>query len=179
MSNAKLKEQIEAAKVALVHSVEIGTSADMPKTPDTMARVPSTSENHVQPQITRPADNTQTATNPNTRTSDQDMSSHEMMPQIEYNELETRLRGLEDKISNQQRDLHTLLQKLRDITAKSQAAAKPQKNSGAKKWLVGGLICVLGLGAVFYGLGVEAIAASLYYLTGLVVAFVDMLASKI
>ena len=30
MSNAKLKEQIEAAKIALVHSAEAGTLADTP-----------------------------------------------------------------------------------------------------------------------------------------------------
>ena len=34
MSNAKLKEQIEAAKIALVHSVESGTSIDMPQASD-------------------------------------------------------------------------------------------------------------------------------------------------
>ena len=40
MSNAKLKEQIEAAKIALVHSVESGTSIDMPQASNTVTQIP-------------------------------------------------------------------------------------------------------------------------------------------
>ena len=42
-----------------------------------------------------------------------------------------------------------------------------------------GVLCALGLGAVYYGPGVETITAAVYHLTGLMVALVDTLASKI
>ena len=158
MSNAKLKEQIEAAKIALVHSVESGTSIDMPQASNTVTQIPTTSGDHAQGQRDRPA---------------------EMVPQSDYEKLEARLQELEEQIRNQQRDLHTLLQKLRDITAKSQAATKPKKSKGAKKWLLGGVLCALGLGAVYYGPGVKTITAAVYHLTGLMVALVDTLVSKI
>ena len=173
MSNAKLKEQIEAAKIALVHSVESGASIDVPQASNTLTQIPTSSGDHAQGQRDR----------------GDDMASHdggvaqmagqEMVLQSDYEKLEARLQELEEQIRNQQRDLHTLLQKLRDITAKSQAAAKPKKSKGAKKWLLGGVLCALGLGAVYYGPSVETITAAVYRLTGLMVALVDTLASKI
>ena len=45
--------------------------------------------------------------------------------------------------------------------------------------VTGGRAVRLGLGAVYYGPGVETITAAVYHLTGLMVALVDTLASKI
>ena len=189
MSNAKLKEQIEAAKIALVHSVEYGASIDVPQASNTVTQIPTTSSENDQSQRDHPAEMAHAAADPVTRIRGDDMASHdrgipemvghEMLPQSDYEKLDARLQELEEQIKNQQRDLHTLLQKLRDITAKSQAAAKPKKSKGAKKWLLGGVLCALGLGAVYYGPSVETITAAAYHLTGLMVALVDTLASKI
>ena len=189
MSNAKLKEQIEAAKIALVHSVESGTSIDMPQASNTVTQIPTTSGDHAQGQRDRPAEMAHASASPETRIRGDDMASHdggvsemaghEMVPQSDYEKLEARLQELEEQIRNQQRDLHTLLQKLRDITAKSQGRGQTKKSKGAKKWLLGGVLCALGLGAVYYGPGVETITAAVYHLTGLMVALVDTLASKI
>ena len=41
MSNAKLKEQIEAAKIALVHSAELATPAHTPQQPATVTQIDS------------------------------------------------------------------------------------------------------------------------------------------
>ena len=41
MSNAKLKEQIEAAKIALVHSAEAGTNADRLPESGTVTQIPN------------------------------------------------------------------------------------------------------------------------------------------
>jgi len=189
MSNAKLKEQIEAAKIALVHSVESGTSIDMPQTSNTVTQIPTTSSEHDQGQRDHTAEMAYAPADPDMSIrgdgmashdgSVSEMAGHKMVPQSDYEKLEARLQELEEQIRNQQRDLHTLLQKLRDITAKSQSAAKPKKSKCAKKWLLGGVLCALGLGAVYYGPGVETITAAAYHLTGLMVALVDMLASKI
>ena len=46
MSNAKLKEQIEAAKIALVHSAEAGSYADTPPTSGTVTQIPSIGTDH-------------------------------------------------------------------------------------------------------------------------------------
>ena len=189
MSNAKLKEQIEAAKIALVHSVESSASIDMPQASNTVTQIPTTNGDHSQGQGDRLAEMAHASANSGTSMSGDEMTSHdggvseiaghEMVPQSDYEKLEARLQELEEQIRNQQRDLHTLLQKLRDITAKSQAVAKPKKSKGAKKWLLGGVLCALGLGAVYYGPGVETITAAVYHLTGLMVALIDTLASKI
>ena len=189
MSNAKLKEQIEAAKIALVHSVESGTSIDLPQASNTVTQIPTASSEHNQGQRDHTAEMAHASADPETRIRGDDMASHdrgvpemaghEMLPQSDYEKLEARLQELEEQIRNQQRDLHTLLQKLRNITAKSQAAAKPKKSKGAKKWLLGGGLCALGLGAVYYGPGIETITVTFYHLTGLMVALIDTLASKI
>ena len=189
MSNAKLKEQIEAAKIALVHSVESGASIDMPQASNTVTQIPTTSGDHDQGQRDRPAEMAHAPADPDMSIRGDDIASHDggvsemaghkMVPQSDYEKLEARLQKLEEQIRNQQRDLHTLLQKLRDITAKSQAAAKPKKSKGAKKWLLGGVLCTLGLGAVYYGPDVETITAAVYRLAGFMVALVDTLASRI
>ena len=189
MSNAKLKEQIEAAKIALVHSVESGASIDMPQASNTVTQIHTTSGDHDQGQRDRPAEMAHAPADPDMSIRGDDIASHDggvsemaghkMVPQSDYEKLEARLQKLEEQIRNQQRDLHTLLQKLRDITAKSQAAAKPKKSKGAKKWLLGGVLCALGLGAVYYGPDVETITAAVYRLAGFMVALVDTLASRI
>ena len=51
MSNAKLKEQIEAAKIALVHSAEAGSYAETPSTPGTVTQIPKIGTDHAQPHV--------------------------------------------------------------------------------------------------------------------------------
>ena len=184
MSNAKLKEQIEAAKIALVHSAELATPAHTPQQPATVTQIDSpgnadrSAENNSVTDVAVMAVSPQPQAQPQAQAQAQALQQ-DGMPLSDFEILEARLQELETQIKNQQRDLHTLLQKLRDITAKSQAAAKPKKSKGAKKWLLGGVLCALGLGAVYYGPGVETITAAVYHLTGLMVALVDTLASKI
>ena len=174
MSNAKLKEQIEAAKIALVHSAEAGSYADTPPTSGTVTQIPSIGTDHAQPHVDSLAEMPHSPANAQTPITVQDMIS-----QSDVETLEARLQGLEDQIKNQQRDLHTLLQKLRDITAKSQAVTEPKKSKGTKKWLVGAALCMMGCGAVYYWLGAEVITGTIYQATGLMVAFIDTLAGKI
>ena len=174
MSNAKLKEQIEAAKIALVHSAEADSYADTPPTSGTVTQIPSIGTDHAQPHVDSLAEMPHSPANAQTPITVQDM-----IPQSDFETLEARLQGLEDQIKNQQRDLHTLLQKLRDITAKSQAVAEPKKSKGTKKWLVGAALCMMGCGAVYYWLGAEVITGTIYQATGLMVAFIDTLAGKI
>ena len=174
MLNAKLKEQIEAAKIALVHSAEAGSYADTPPTSGTVTQIPSIGTDHAQPHVDSLAEMPHSPANAQTPITVQDMIS-----QSDVETLEARLQGLEDQIKNQQRDLHTLLQKLRDITAKSQAVAEPKKSKGTKKWLVGAALCMMGCGAVYYWLGAEVITGTIYQATGLMVAFIDTLAGKI
>lgn len=173
MSNAKLKEQIEAAKIALVHSAEAGSYADTPPTSGTVTQIPSIGTDHAQPHVDSLAEMPHSPANAQTPIIGQDI------PQSDFETLEARLQGLEGQIKNQQRDLHTLLQKLRDITAKSQAVAEPKKSKGTKKWLVGAALCMMGFGAVYYWLGAEVITGTIYQATGLMVAFIDTLAGKI
>jgi hypothetical protein len=174
MSNAKLKEQIEAAKIALVHSAEAGSYADTPPTSGTVTKIPSIGTDHAQPHVDSLAEMPHSPANAQTPIIGQDM-----IPQSDFETLEARLQGLEDQIKNQQRDLHTLLQKLRDITAKSQAVAEPKKRKFTNKWMVGAALCVISLGAVYYWLGAEVITGTIYQATGLMVAFIDTLAGKI
>ena len=174
MSNAKLKEQIEAAKIALVHSAEAGSYADTPPSSGTVTQIPSSGTDHVQPLVDSVPKMPHSPANVQTPRIGQDM-----IPKSDFETLETRLQGLEDQIKNQQRDLHTLLQKLRDITAKSQAAAKPKKSKRTKKWFVGVALCMMGFGAVYRWLGAEVITSTIYQTTGSIVALIDTLAGKI
>ena len=174
MSNAKLKEQIEAAKIALVHSGEAGIYADTPPTSSTVTQIPSSGTNHAHSHVDSVAKMPHSPANAQTPIVGQDM-----IPQSDFETLEARLQGLENQIKNQQRDLHTLLQKLRDITAKSQAVDKPKKNKGPKKWLLGAVLCLMGIGAVYHWLGAKVISGTIYQATGLIVALIDTLAGKI
>ena len=107
------------------------------------------------------------------------MIGQDMIPQSDFETLEVRLQGLEDQIKNQQRDLHTLLQKLREITAKSQAVAKPKKSNGNKKGFMALTLCIMAFCTVYYWLGAEVITGTIYQATGWLVALIDTLASKI
>ena len=173
MSNAKLKEQIEAAKIALVHSAEAGSYAATPPTSGTVTQIPSIGTNHAQPHVDSVAEMLHLPANAQAPIIGQDI------PQSDFETLEARLQGLEGQIKNQQRDLHTLLQKLREITAKSQAVAKPKKSKSTTKWLAGAALCMMGFGAVYYWLGAELITGTIYQAAGLMVALIDTLAGEI
>ena len=174
MSNTKLKEQIEAAKIALVHSAETGSYADTPSTLGTVTQISSMETDHAQPNVDRITNTPRSAAHAETPT-----IGLETITQSDLEKLEIRLQGLEGQIKNQQRDLHTLLQKLRDITAKSQAMAEPKRSKSTKKWLAGAAACIIGLGAIYYWLGPESIAGTIYEVTGSIVALIDTLAGKI
>ena len=174
MSNAKLKEQIEAAKIALVHSSEVSSYAASPPTSSTVTKIPSIETNTAQPHVdsvskmpNSPAD------------AEAPIIGQDTIPQSDLETLEARLKDLEDQIKNQQRDLHTLLQKLRDITAKSQALVEPKKSKSSSKWLIGVALCMMAFGAVYYRPGAEVITSTIYQATGFIVALIDTLAGKI
>jgi hypothetical protein len=192
MSNAKLKEQIEAAKIALVHSAEAGAFADKPLASDNLRSSPSIDTDHAQPHIDSAAHKNGMAPVDNMEHADSivEMSRspisaethkavHEPIAQSDFEKLEVRLQGLEDQIKSQQRDLHTLLQKLRGIAAKSQSAAEPKKSKGRKKLLAAAALCVIGFGVFYYWLGAGVIINTLYQVTGVVIELIDTLAGKI
>ena len=174
MSNAKLKEQIEAAKIALVHPAETRSSDETPSTSGTVTQITKISSDDADPHVEsvatmpRPAANTETSS-----------IGVDTITQSEFEKLEARLQGLENQIKNQQRDLHTLLQKLRDITAKSRSVVEPKKGKSTKKWLAGATLCMVGFGAIYHWLGAELITDTIYQATGLMVALIDTLAGKI
>ena len=174
MSNAKLKEQIEAAKIALVHSAEVGSYADKPPTSGNVRKIPSIETDPGQPHVDSMSEIAHSPANAKTPIGGQDT-----IPQSHFEKLEARLQDLENQIKNQQRDLHTLLQKLRDITAKSRAMAEPKKSKDTKKWLIAVALSMMAFGVVYYWLGAEAITSIIYQATGLVVALIDTLVGKI
>ena len=192
MSNANLKQQIEAAKIALVHSAEAGTFADEPPASDNLTPSPSIGTDDARLHGDSGAHTDMNAHIGNMGHADSivDMPhspvnaemqivGQETIAQSDFEKLEVRLQGLEEQIKNQQRDLHTLLQKLRSIAAKSQSVAEPKKSNGRKKSLVGATFCVVGFGAVYYWLGAEVITSTLYQVTGFLMALIDTLAGKI
>ena len=192
MSNANLKQQIEAAKIALVHSAEAGAFTDKPPASGNLTPSLSIGTDHAQPHGDSAAVSDRTADIDNMEHADsiEDMPhspdkaemqivGQETIIQSDFEKLEARLQGLENQIKNQQRDLHTLLQKLRGIAAKSQSATEQKKSKGGKKSLVGATLCVMGFGAVYYWLGAEMIISTLYQVTGFIMALIDTLASKI
>lgn len=186
MSNAKLKEQIEAAKIALVHSAEAGAYANTPPTSGTVTQIPAIGADHAHPNDDSPAHidspvhvDSVLEVPHSTNSAETQLAGQDTIPQSDFETLEARLQNLEDQIKNQQRDLHTLLQKLRDITAKSQAVAEPKKRKSTRKWMVGAALCVIGFGAVYYWLGTALITGIFYQVTGFMVALIDMLAGKI
>ena len=187
MSNAKLKEQIEAAKIALVHSAELATPAHTPQQPATVTQIDSpgntdrSAENNSVTDVAVMAvsPQTQVQTQTQTQTQAQAQPSHQdPMPLSDFEILEARLQELETQIKNQQRDLHTLLQKLRDITAKSKPLAEPKKTKGVAKWVFGFLLFAGGLAAAYFTLGVDAIMQAGYSTIGQMVALIDMLSTQ-
>ena len=174
MSNAKLKEQIEAAKIALVHSAEVGSYADTLPTSGTVTQIPGIETDPAQPH-----DDTVSKMPHSPVNVPAPIIGHDSIPQSDLETLEARLKDIEDQIKNQQRDLHTLLQKLRNITAKSQAVAEPKKSNGIKKGFMALVLCMMAFGMVYYWLGAEVITGTIYQATGFVVALIDTLVSKI
>ena len=181
MSNAKLKEQIEAAKIALVHSAELATPAHTPQQPATVTQIDSPGNTDRLGESNKLRDVAAMAVSPQplTQRQAQPQPSHQdPMPLSDFEILEARLQELETQIKNQQRDLHTLLQKLRDITAKSKPLAEPKKTKGAAKWVFGFLLFAGGLAAAYFTLGVDAIIQAGYSAIGQMVALIDMLSTQ-
>ena len=191
MSNAKLKEQIEAAKIALVHSAELATPAHTPQQPATVTQIDSPgnanrlAENNSVTDVAAMASSSQPQQMPQTQTqpkpqpqAQQQPFPQNAMPLSDFEILEARLQELETQIKNQQRDLHTLLQKLRDITAKSKPLAEPKKTKGVAKWVFGFLLFAGGLAAAYFTLGVDTIMQAGYSTIGQMVALIDMLSTK-
>ena len=146
MSNAKLKEQIEAAKIALVHSAEVGTFTDKPQASGNFTSSPKIDTNHAQPHgdsvtYTDKTANIDAVEHTDTIVdrlhspvgAETQIVGRETITQSDLEKLEIRLQVLEDQIKNQQRDLHTLLQKLRGIAAKSQSAAESKKSKSSRE----------------------------------------------
>jgi hypothetical protein len=173
MSNAKLKEQIEAAKIALVHSAELATPAHSPQQPATVTPIDSPGNTDRLAESNSVTDLAALASDPQPQPLHQDP-----MPLSDFEILEARLQELETQIKNQQRDLHTLLQKLRNITAKSNPLAEPKKTKGMVKWVFGFLLFAGGLAAAYFTLGVDAIMQAGYSAIGQMVALIDMLSTQ-
>lgn len=177
MSNAKLKEQIEAAKIALVHSAELATPTHTPQQPATVTQIDSPGNDDRLAENNSVTDVAAMAVSPQPQAQPQP-SHQDPMPLSDFEILEARLQELETQIKNQQRDLHTLLQKLRDITAKSKPLAEPKKTKGAAKWVFGFLLFAGGLAAAYFTLGVDAIMQAGYSAIGQMVALIDMLSTQ-
>ena len=177
MSNAKLKEQIEAAKIALVHSAELATPAHTPQQPATVTQIDSPGNADSLAENRSVTDVAAMAVSPQPQAQPQP-SHQDPMPLSDFEILEARLQELETQIKNQQRDLHTLLQKLRDITAKSKPLAEPKKTKGVAKWVFGFLLFAGGLVAAYFTLGVDAIMRAGYSAIGQVVALIDTLSTQ-
>ncbi len=183
MSNAKLKEQIEAAKIALVHSAELATPTHTPQQPATVTQIDSpgstdrSAENNSVTDVAVMAVSPQPQAQPQAQAQAQALQQ-DGMPLSDFEILEARLQELETQIKNQQRDLHTLLQKLRDITAKSKPLAEPKKTKGVAKWVFGFLLFAGGLTAAYFTLGVDAIMQAGYSTIGQMVALIDMLSTQ-
>jgi len=183
MSNAKLKEQIEAAKIALVHSAELATPTHTPQQPATVTQIDSpgstdrSAENNSVTDVAVMAVSPQPQAQPQAQAQAQALQQ-DGMPLSDFEILEARLQELETQIKNQQRDLHTLLQKLRDITAKSKPLAEPKKTKGVAKWLFGFLLFAGGLAAAYFTRGVDAIMQAGYSTLGQMVALIDMLSTQ-
>ena len=177
MSNAKLKEQIEAAKIALVHSAELATPANTTQQPASVTQIdkPGNADRYAKSKSV--TDVAEMGSSPQIQTQLKPLHQ-DAMPQSDFEILETRLQELETQIKNQQRDLHTLLQKLRNITAQSKPLAKPKKAKGTAKWVVGFLLFLGGLAAAYSTLGVDTIVQTGYSVLGQIVALIDMLLTQ-
>jgi len=177
MSNAKLKEQIEAAKIALVHSAELATPAHTPQQPATVTQIDSPGNADRLAENNSVTDVVAMAVSPQPQAQPQP-SHQDPMPLSDFEILQARLQELETQIKNQQRDLHTLLQKLRDITAKSKPLAEPKKTKGAAKWVFGFLLFAGGLAAAYFTLDVDTIMQAGYSTISQMVALIDMLSTQ-
>ena len=181
MTNAKLKEQIEAAKIALVHSAELTTPARTTQQPATVTKIESQgntdrlAENNSVTDVAAMASNSRPQQMPQAQPQP---LLQDAIPLSDFEILEARLQELETKIKNQQRDLHTLLQKLRDISAKSKPLATPKKTKGVTKWVFGFLLLAGGFAAGYLTLGVNAIMQAGYFAIGQMVALIDMLSTQ-
>ena len=177
MSNAKLKEQIEAAKIALVHSAELATPTHTPQQPATVTQINSPGSTDRSAENNSVTDVVAMAVSPQPQAQPQP-SHQDPMPLSDFEILQARLQELETQIKNQQRDLHTLLQKLRDITAKSKPLAEPKKTKGAAKWVFGFLLFAGGLAAAYFTLDVDTIMQAGYSTISQMVALIDMLSTQ-
>ena len=179
MSNAKLKEQIEAAKIALVHSAELATPAHTTQQPATVTQIDKPGNTDRFAESNSVTDVAAMASAPQTQPKSQPQPLlQDAMPLSDFEILEARLQELETQIKNQQRDLHTLLQKLRDITVKSKPLAEPKKAKCTAKWVVGFLLFSGGLAAVYFTLDVDAIMQTGYSAISQMVAVIDMLSTQ-
>ena len=88
MSNARLKEQIEAAKIAFVHSAEAGSDANTPPTSGTVKQIPSISNDHAQHCVDSATETSRSPVNAETPINGQDK-----IVQSDFEKLEARLRG--------------------------------------------------------------------------------------
>ena len=183
MSNAKLKEQIEAAKIALVHSAELATPARTTQQPATVTQVDSPGNTDRLAESNSVTDVAAITSTPQPQLMPQPQAQPQpllqsAMPLSDFEILAARLQDLETQIKNQQRDLHTLLQKLRDITAKSKPLAEPKRTKGAAKWVFGFLLFAGSLAVTYITLGVDAIMQAGYTAIGQMVALIDMLSTQ-
>ena len=179
MSNAKLKEQIEAAKIALVHSAELVTLANTTQQPATVTQIDSPGNTDRYAESNSVTDVAAMASSPQTLTQTQQQPLHQdAMPLGDFEILEARLQELETQIKNQQRDLHTLLQKLREVTARSKPLAEPKKTIGTAIWVVGFLLFSGGLAATYFTVGVDAFMQAGYSAIGQTVALIDVLSAQ-
>ena len=97
----------------------------------------------------------------------------------EYEALEERIVSLENQIKDQQRDLHTLLQKLRDVTAKSKNLAEAGNKKSSTKWAIGLFILVLVTAGVYFTAGPTIILSKFYDGIGWAIGLIDMLSKQI
>ncbi len=172
MSNKKLKEQIEAAKIALVHSTEF----DAPPTPRTVVTPTAIPVALQSVAVKTPLIDSSSALVANDAMQQQ---SADTMPKTDFTILETHIKNLEDQVQNQQRDLHILLQKLREITLKSKKASAPEKVKGKSKWFFWPSILCGGALVAYYMLsgGKSIVVANAYDIAASVVALIDALSS--
>jgi len=174
MSNAKLKEQIEAAKIALVHSAENNrpvADEDAGRMPEQAAMgrsEPANPSTNSRIMAAAPAPLSQMPS---------EISGQDTIPKSDYDILEARIKGLEEQIQNQQRDLHTLLQKLRDITAKSKQASAPKKRKMPVKLGLALMVFFSGIAAAYFTVGTDRLIAIAYDIAGLALTLIDTLIS--
>ena len=173
MSNTKLKEQIEAAKIALVHSTDLTTSESLTSKPAAVSRILSSDINDVSNNFAGHEDKDAIVTEKSLEQTATTTSSPN-----DYEFLEARLEELEIQIKNQQRDLHTLLQKLRDITTKSKLPTETKTNKGKVAWILTILFCGSTITFAYHTLTIDVITQTAYSIMGQAVAIIDALSNQ-